>query len=272
MVREPNLLPDPGHGRPDQRHRHRGEPARGADRPDQGDDPAQGARPDRAARHRSAARATPARWGRPRCSARSPRSSTSWSATRWPRSGSSRSTATSRSARAGRSRPSSRSGSASDRLEPGQTLKAFVTLKPFKGERQTVEVALPLPRRPRRRGPTRRPSATWPTASAAGSATSPRCWSRATSDGVLEAIRLQTEPQRTALYLHVPLPDRGLAVQGQALAEPARQRPRRLRQRPAEPGAAGPRRPDRGRPKPPGSSKGRSRSSSPWSRTPGSLR
>ena len=32
-------------------------------------------------------------------------------------------------------RRSSRSGSLSDTLEPGQTLKAFVTLKPFKGER-----------------------------------------------------------------------------------------------------------------------------------------
>ena len=33
----------------------------------------------------------------------------------------------------------------------------------------------------------------------------------------MRAIRLQTDPKRTALYLHVPLPDRGLAVQGQAL-------------------------------------------------------
>ncbi len=33
----------------------------------------------------------------------------------------------------------------SDTIEPGQTLKAFVTLKPFKGERETVEVALPIP-------------------------------------------------------------------------------------------------------------------------------
>ena len=37
---------------------------------------------------------------------------------------------------------------ASDRLEPGETLRAFVTLKPFKGERQVVEVALPLAPRP----------------------------------------------------------------------------------------------------------------------------
>ena len=74
---------------------------------------------------------------------------------------------------------------------------------------------------------------------------------------------------RTALYLHVPLPDRGLAVQGQALPEPARERPRRLRRR------AGRRRSRRSgptssrRPRRPGSSRGRSRSGSPWSRTPG---
>ena len=68
-----------------------------------------------------------------------------------------------------------------------------------------------------RRGPTRQPSATSPGACGGGSATSPRCSSRATSTGVIEAIRLQTVPRRSALYLHVPLPDRGLAVKGQAL-------------------------------------------------------
>jgi hypothetical protein len=105
---------------------------------------------------------------------------------------------------------------ASDRLEPGQTLRASVTLKPFKGDRQTVEVALPLPvdlpegayeasvcdlanglRRQIRNEP---------------SLMEPR-----DLDGVLKAIRVQTATRRTALSLHVPLPDRGLAVQGQIL-------------------------------------------------------
>ena len=35
--------------------------------------------------------------------------------------------------------------------------------------------------------------------------------------GLIRAIRFQIDPQRTALYLHVPLPDRGVAVQGQPL-------------------------------------------------------
>ncbi len=36
-------------------------------------------------------------------------------------------------------------------------------------------------------------------------------------DGVLRVVRLNTSPKRTSLYLHVPKPDRGLAVEGEAL-------------------------------------------------------
>ena len=113
-------------------------------------------------------------------------------------------------------------------LEPGEELKAFVTLKPFKGERQTVEVALPLPDdfpegalrgRLLRRGDSLRRRFR----------NEPPLLEPRDLDGVIEAIRLQTEPKRTAIYLHVPSPDRGLAVQGQAAAEPAGQRPGRLR-------------------------------------------
>lgn len=105
---------------------------------------------------------------------------------------------------------------ASDRLEPGQTLKAFVTLKPYKGDRQTVEVDLPLPsdieegrydavlcdmqnslRRTFRNDP---------------SLMEPH-----DIKGILRTIKTQTDPKRTALYLHVPLPERGLAVEGQTL-------------------------------------------------------
>ena len=35
--------------------------------------------------------------------------------------------------------------------------------------------------------------------------------------GFMQTIRMQTEPKRTAVYLHVPSPDAGLSVQGQAL-------------------------------------------------------
>ncbi len=34
---------------------------------------------------------------------------------------------------------------------------------------------------------------------------------------MIRTIRLQTEPKRTAVYLHVPSPERGLSVQGQPL-------------------------------------------------------
>jgi hypothetical protein len=36
-------------------------------------------------------------------------------------------------------------------------------------------------------------------------------------NSILRAIHFQIEPQRTALYLHVPLQDRGLSVEGQPL-------------------------------------------------------
>ena len=104
----------------------------------------------------------------------------------------------------------------SDRLEPGQTLKASVTIKPFKGDRQTVDIELPLPadieegsyeaticdmgnslRRRLRNEP---------------SLMEPR-----DLNAILRAIHFQIEPQRTALYLHVPLQDRGLSVEGQPL-------------------------------------------------------
>ena len=34
---------------------------------------------------------------------------------------------------------------------------------------------------------------------------------------VSSTIRIQTEPKRTAVYVHVPSPERGLSVKGQAL-------------------------------------------------------
>jgi hypothetical protein len=105
---------------------------------------------------------------------------------------------------------------ASDRLEPGQTLRAFATLKPFKGDRQVVEIDVPLPadigegahemaicdysqslRRRFRNEPQR---------------LEPR-----DADALVDLIRFQSVPKRTSLYLHVPLADRGLSVLGQAL-------------------------------------------------------
>jgi hypothetical protein len=105
---------------------------------------------------------------------------------------------------------------ASDRLEPGETLTAFVTLKPFKGERRTLTVSLPLP--------PEIPEGAYE-ADFCDSVNSIRRRLR-NEPGLVEpkqvsdlisVIRLQTGPKRTSLFLHVPLPDRGLAVHGQPL-------------------------------------------------------
>jgi hypothetical protein len=105
---------------------------------------------------------------------------------------------------------------ATDRLEPGQTLKAHVTLKPFKGDRQTIEMTLALP--------DNLPEGNYE-ASICDMTNSlrrrfrndPRLLEPRSLDGVLQAIRFQTEPKRNALYLHVPLPEHGLAIDGQSL-------------------------------------------------------
>ena len=105
---------------------------------------------------------------------------------------------------------------ASDRVEPGQTLKAFVTLKPYKGDRQTVEIDLPLP-------------ADFPEGSHEAALcdinaslrrrfrNEPQLQETRDVEGVLRSIRSQIDLSRTTLSLHVTAPDRGLAVQGQAL-------------------------------------------------------
>ena len=36
-------------------------------------------------------------------------------------------------------------------------------------------------------------------------------------DGLLDVLRFQTLPRRTALHLHIPLPQKGIAVRGQSL-------------------------------------------------------
>jgi hypothetical protein len=105
---------------------------------------------------------------------------------------------------------------ASDRVEPGQTLKAFVTIKPFKGERQVVELALPLPS-DLEEGQYEAAVCDMSNSLRRRFRNEPGLMEPRDLDGVLKALHFQITPQRTSLYLHVPLPDRGLAVQGQAL-------------------------------------------------------
>jgi hypothetical protein len=105
---------------------------------------------------------------------------------------------------------------ASDRISPGGHLRAFAILKPFKGERQTVELDLPLP--PDLEEGTYEAMICDLTSSLRRRfRNEPALLEPRDLAGVIEAIRLQTTPRRTALYLHVPLPDRGLTVKGQAL-------------------------------------------------------
>jgi hypothetical protein len=104
----------------------------------------------------------------------------------------------------------------SDTIEPGKDLKAFVTLKPYKGEREVVELVLPIPadfpegahealfcdvtssirRRFRNEPPLGEPH---------------------DLAGFMKTIRMQTGPKRTEIFAHVATPERGLAIQGQEL-------------------------------------------------------
>ena len=105
---------------------------------------------------------------------------------------------------------------ASKRVEPGEPLRVAVTLEPFKGERSAVEATLPLP--------ADLAEGKYELTVCDMSGTINRRFRNAPQlrdprdlDGLLEAIRMQTVAKRKAFYLHVPLPDRGLAVLGQAL-------------------------------------------------------
>jgi hypothetical protein len=105
---------------------------------------------------------------------------------------------------------------ASDTVEPGRDLRAFVTLKPYKGEREILELTLAIPSDfPEGSheaffgdlvGSLRRRFRNEPTLA------EPRDLA-----GLLRSIRMQTEPKRNAVYAHVSTPEKGLAVAGQEL-------------------------------------------------------
>jgi hypothetical protein len=105
---------------------------------------------------------------------------------------------------------------ASDRLEPGQTLKAFVTLKPYKDDRQTVSVELRLP--------DDLPDGTYEASLCDLSnnlrrrlRNEPQLLEPHDVDSLLRMIRAPIEQNRKSISLHVPRPDKGLAVHGQTL-------------------------------------------------------
>ena len=104
----------------------------------------------------------------------------------------------------------------SDRVEPGQTLKAFVTLKPFKGDRRVVELDLPLPA-DFPEGPHEVAICDLSSSLRRRFRNEPQLQEARDVGGLLRAIRTQIDSSRTALSIHVASPDRGLAIHGQAL-------------------------------------------------------
>jgi hypothetical protein len=104
----------------------------------------------------------------------------------------------------------------SDTIEPGHELKAYVTLKPHKGERETLELSLPIPG-DFPEGPHEAVFCDSATSVRRTFRNDPALFEPRDLEGVLRSLRIQTEPKRTAVYLHVPSPERGLSIQGQAL-------------------------------------------------------
>jgi hypothetical protein len=104
----------------------------------------------------------------------------------------------------------------SDTVEPGHDLKAIVTMKPFKGDRETLEVAIPIPANfPE--GPCEAVFCDASNSIRRKLRNDPALLEPRDLDGLIRTIRMQTEPKRTAVYIHVPSPERGLSVQGQSL-------------------------------------------------------
>jgi SpoIVB peptidase S55 len=106
----------------------------------------------------------------------------------------------------------------SDVVEPGRELKAFVTLKPFKGERETIEVAIPIPA-DFPEGPGEAVFCDAANSIRRTFRNDPALLEPRDLDAIMRTIKVQTEPKRTELYVHVPTPQHGLSVKGQALPD-----------------------------------------------------
>jgi hypothetical protein len=104
----------------------------------------------------------------------------------------------------------------SETVEPGHDVKAVVTLKPFKGERETFDISMTIPD-DFPEGPCEMVFCDATNSIRRKLRNEPAVLEPRDLDGVIRTIRLQTEPKRTAVYVHVPSPERGLSVQGQSL-------------------------------------------------------
>lgn len=101
-------------------------------------------------------------------------------------------------------------------VEPGRPLKAFVTLKPYKGERQVVEASLTIPE-DFPEGGHEVLVCDLNTSSRRRMKNDPILNEPRDLEGILDSLRAQTGPRRTEVFLHVQRPDKGLAVNGVAL-------------------------------------------------------
>lgn len=104
----------------------------------------------------------------------------------------------------------------SQAVEPGEMLRAFITVKPYKGERTVLETAIPIP--------VDHPEGTYEAVFCdLGNSIRRRFHNEpALNDpkdlgALLKTIRMQTDARRTTLFAHIPTPERGVAVQGQDL-------------------------------------------------------
>ena len=104
----------------------------------------------------------------------------------------------------------------SSTVEPGQTLKAFVTLKPYKGERQVVEASIALPE-DFPEGAHEAVVCDLTNSSRRRFRNDPVMNEPRDLDGIFASLKQQTEPKRTEVYLHIQSPEKGLAVNGVAL-------------------------------------------------------
>ncbi len=107
---------------------------------------------------------------------------------------------------------------ASDEVEPGQTLRAFVTLKPNLGSRETLELTLPIPR-DFPEGKHQVAILDLSHSLARRFRNDPSLTNPQDLAGLIHLLRVRSEPTRTALYLHVSSPGQGVAVDGQALPD-----------------------------------------------------
>ncbi len=104
----------------------------------------------------------------------------------------------------------------SETIEPGQDLKAFVTLKPHKGDRVTIPVSIPIPS-DFPEGQSEVVVCDAMNSIRRSFRNDPALLDPHDLAGVIHTLRIQTEPKRTAVYVHILSPERGLTVKGQPL-------------------------------------------------------